>query len=257
MVTKISIITVCYNSASTIRDTLRSVADQTHPHIEHIIVDGGSSDETVSLVQQYRRHSGPLVSEPDRGIYDAMNKGLALASGDVVGFLNSDDAYADTNVLSRVAEVFAMQTVDACYGDLVYVAANNPNRVVRYWRSRPYQPGLCSRGWMPAHPTFYVRRQAYQRYGGFDDSLRIAADFEICLRLLEVQRLRVTYLPGVLVRMRTGGVSNASLRNVVRSNREVAQALRKHGFPAGLPLILGKLASKLAQLRWSLMAPRV
>lgn len=250
MALKISIITVCYNSAATIVDTLRSVAEQTYPDVEHIIVDGGSGDGTLSLVREFRRHSGPLVSEPDRGIYDAMNKGLALASGEVVGFLNSDDVFADPGVLGRIATAFEAAEVDACYGDLVYVAASSSDRVVRYWRSRPYQPGLCRRGWMPAHPTFYVRREAYQRYGGFDDSLHIAADFEICLRLLEVHRLRVTYLPGVLVRMRAGGVSNSSLRNVIRSNREVSWALRKHGYPAGLLLILGKLVSKLAQLRW-------
>jgi len=247
---RISVITVCYNSAATVRETLLSVAEQTHPDIEHIIVDGGSSDATLSLVQQYRRHSGPLISEPDRGIYDAMNKGLALATGEVVGFLNSDDVYADAGVLSRIAETFATPAADACYGDLVYVAASRPDRVVRYWRSRAYRPGLCRRGWMPAHPTFYVRREAYQRYGGFDESLRIAADFEICLRLLEVHRLPVIYLPGVLVKMRTGGASNSSLRNVIRSNREVAKALHKHGYPAGLLLIVLKLASKLAQLRW-------
>lgn len=247
---KISVITVCYNSAETLRDTLRSVAEQTHPEIEHIIVDGGSRDATLSLVQQYRRHAGPVISEPDRGIYDAMNKGLALATGEIIGFLNSDDVYADPDVLSRIAETFSTPAFDACYGDLVYVAAGRPDRVVRHWRSRPYQPGLCRRGWMPAHPTFYVRREAYQRHGGFDDSLRIAADFEICLRLLEVQRLPVKYLPGVLVKMRTGGVSNSSLRNVIHSNREVSKALRRHGYPAGFLLILLKLAGKLAQLRW-------
>lgn len=247
---KISVITVCYNSAATLRETLLSVAEQTHPDVEHIIVDGGSSDSSLSLVRQYRRHDGPLVSEPDRGIYDAMNKGLALATGDVVGFLNSDDVYADSHVLSRIAEVFAEPAVAACYGDLVYVAASRPDRVVRHWRSRPYRAGLCKRGWMPAHPTFYVRREAYKRHGGFDESLHIAADFEICLRLLEVQRLPATYLPGVLVKMRTGGVSNSSLKNVIRSNQEVSKALRKHGYPAGFLLILRKLAAKLTQLRW-------
>lgn len=252
MTTKISIITVCYNSAATIRETLESVAAQSHADIEHIIVDGGSRDETLALVHAHRAFAGPLVSEPDRGIYDAMNKGLALASGEIVGFLNSDDVLANPGVLSRIAAAFEAPEVDACYGDLVYVAASNPARVVRYWRSRDYELGLCRRGWMPAHPTFYVRRQAYQRHGGFDDSLRIAADFEICLRLLEVHRLRVTYLPQVLVKMRTGGVSNSSLRNVIRSNREVSWALRKHGYPSGWLLILGKLASKLTQLRWPL-----
>lgn len=256
MTIKISLITVCYNSAATIRDTLESVAAQTHPDIEHLIIDGGSSDDTLALVREHRRHPGPLVSEPDRGIYDAMNKGLALASGEVVGFLNSDDVLADPGVLSRIAATLAAPAVDGCYGDLVYVAARDPTRVVRHWRSRDYQPGLCRRGWMPAHPTFYLRRTAYQRHGGFDTSLRIAADFEICLRMLEVHRVRVTYLPGVLVRMRTGGVSNASLRNVIRSNREVSSALRKHGYPAGFLLILGKLASKLVQLRWSPTAGR-
>lgn len=248
MALKISLITVCYNSAATLRDTLESVAAQTHPDIEHIVVDGGSRDATLDLVRDHRRHDGPVVSEPDRGIYDAMNKGLALASGEVVGFLNSDDVLAGPGVLARIAEAFSSPSVEACYGDLVYVSARDPGRIVRYWRSRPYEPGLCRRGWMPAHPTFYVRRQVYERHGGFDLSLSIAADFEICLRLLEVHRLPVTYLPGVLVRMRMGGASNASLRNILRANREVSRALGKHGYPGGLWLILGKLASKLVQL---------
>lgn len=248
MTLKISLITVCYNSAATLRDTLESVAAQTHPDIEHIIVDGGSRDATLDLVRDHRRHDGPVVSEPDRGIYDAMNKGLAMASGEVVGFLNSDDVLAGPHVLARIAQAFEVPTIKGCYGDLVYVSTGDLGRVVRYWRSRPYEPGLCRWGWMPAHPTFYVRRGVYERYGGFDLSLSIAADFEICLRLLEVHRLPVTYLPGVLVRMRTGGASNASLRNIIRANREASRALQKHGYPGGLLRILRKPVSKLVQL---------
>lgn len=248
MALKISLITVCYNSAATLRDTLESVAAQTHPDIEHLIIDGGSLDATLDLVRAHRRHPGLVVSEPDRGIYDAMNKGLALATGEVVGFLNSDDVLADPDVLARIAGAFESSPVEACYGDLVYVSARDTDRIVRYWQSRPYEPGLCRRGWMPAHPTFYVRRRVYERHGGFDESLRIAADFEICLRLLEVQRLPAAYLPTVLVRMRMGGASNASLRNILRANREVSRALRKHGYRGGWWPILNKLASKLVQL---------
>lgn len=245
---KISIITVCFNSAGTIGDTMDSVAQQTHPDVEHIVVDGASRDRTVAIVQAHAKAPTILLSEPDRGIYDAMNKGLALATGDIVGFLNSDDVYAHSEVLAHIASAMRPQSVDACYGDLVLVDAGRGTRVVRYWKSAPHTHGLCARGWMPAHPTFYVRREAYLRHGGFDLSFQIAADFEMSLRLLDVKGLRSVHLPEVLVRMRTGGESTRSFASVVKGNREAARACIKHGLPGGAGFVLRKLASKLPQL---------
>ena len=244
---KISIITVCFNSAATIRDTLESVNAQDHPDVEHVVIDGGSRDGTHELVQSHKRRPGAVVSERDRGIYDAMNKGLARATGEVIGLLNADDVLAHPGVLSLIARAFEDPAVDACYGDLDYYRPDW-SRVVRRWRSRPYAPGLALRGWMPAHPTFYLRAAHYRQHGGYDSSLRIAADFELCLRMLEVHRLRARHLPQVLVHMRTGGASNAGLRSIWRSNREASEALRRHGYPGGLWVIARKLASKLPQL---------
>lgn len=245
---KISVVTVCYNSAATILDTLHSVNAQSHGDVEHVIVDGGSSDLTMELVRRHGRRLGAGRSGPDQGIYDAMNHGLGLATGEVVGFLNSDDMYADAGSLARVAEAFADPSVEACYGDLVYVSSRNTDRVLRYWKSRPHEPGLCGRGWMPAHPTFYVRRRVLERVGHFDLSFRIAADFEFCLRTLDVHRVTARYIPEVLVRMRAGGASNASLRNVLQANREAARAARMHGYPGGLAFFARKLFPKLVQL---------
>ncbi|TRZ56759.1 MAG: glycosyltransferase, partial [Rhodocyclaceae bacterium] len=198
---KISIVTACYNSESTIEDTLDSVAGQTHPDIEHIIVDGYSTDRTMEIVNRHRDGLGIVVSAPDNGIYDAMNKGIALASGDVIGFLNSDDCFAGPGELEFVAQAFEDPAVDACHADLVYVAERDPGRVVRYWKSAEYRYGQFRTGWMPAHPTFYVRRSVYQKFGGFDLQFRLQADFELTMRLLEVHRIRSVHIPRVLVRM--------------------------------------------------------
>jgi glycosyltransferase involved in cell wall biosynthesis len=244
---KISIITVCYNSAATLADTLASVREQSYPHIEHIVVDGASTDGSLEIIRANGQRVANFVSEPDRGIYDAMNKGIQLVTGDVVGFLNSDDVFAHNEVISRIAQAMLEPSVDACFGDLVYVSQNDTNKVVRYWKSREYQPGLCAKGWMPAHPTFYARTSIYQRHGGFDLGLKLQADFEMALRLLDIGRIRTTYLPEVLVRMRTGGASNGSFRNVLQGNLEAAQACRKHGLPGGFRFIAGKILSRIPQ----------
>jgi glycosyltransferase len=246
--TRISIVTVCLNSAHTLGDTLASVNAQTLPDIEHIVIDGGSADETQDLVRTQGKRVVRFVSERDRGIYDAMNKGLALASGDVVGFLNADDAFASTNAAATIAAAFEQDEAQACYGDVVYVGADDPSRVLRYWRSGPYRRGQCAGGWAPPHPTFYVRREALLRHGGFDDRLRVAADFEMALRLLDVLGLPVRYIPEVLVRMRAGGVSNGSLRGILRGHRDMAAALRAHGLPAGWGWSAQRLARRVPQL---------
>ncbi len=244
---KISVVTVVFNGADTIEDTLRSVAGQTHDDVEHIVIDGASSDSTMEIVNRYRDHLAVVVSEPDRGLYDAMNKGIARATGEVVGTLNADDVYAHADVLRKVATVFADPKVDACYADLVYVARNSPEKVVRYWTSQSFQPGLFRRGWLPAHPTFFVRRSVYQRYGTFDLDYRIQSDFELTMRLLEVHRIRSVYVPEIFVRMRMGGTTNRSLANIIRGNLESYRACRKHGLAVTPWFFVTKILSRLPQ----------
>ena len=238
----ISLITVCFNSEEHIADTLRSVDSQTWRHREHIIVDGSSTDGTLRTVDRHRRDWRRVISEPDRGIYDAMNKGLALAQGEVVGFINSDDFYASADALARVGQAFTDPSVDACYGDLCYVGRDQPNQVVRYWRSSEFRPGLFRTGWCPPHPTFFVRRHVYERLGGFNLGYRMGNDVELMARFLEVHRIRTLYLAELLVKMRMGGASNQSWRAVLLQNREIWRAMQDlHMKPALLPFVGGKL----------------
>jgi glycosyltransferase involved in cell wall biosynthesis len=227
---KISVITVCYNSKKTIADTLLSVRSQNHPYIEHIIVDGGSEDETLAVVAIEGMPNHVLISEKDEGIYDAMNKGLKRASGDVIGFLNSDDFYADSDVLGKVAAVFQDESVEACYADLVYVTPDN-SRVARHWKSKVFAKGDFAKGWCPAHPTFYVRRSALERLDLFDQSFKLAADVEFMMRYLEGGKVKSVYIPHVLVRMRLGGATNQSWGNILQQNREIFVALQKNKVP--------------------------
>jgi glycosyltransferase involved in cell wall biosynthesis len=247
MALKMSVVTVCRDSARTIADTLASVNAQTHPDIEHVVIDGGSADGTQQLVQSQARRLGYFVSEPDRGIYDAMNKGFEAATGDVVGFLNADDVFATPESAARIAAAFEAG-VDCCYGDVVYVDADEPSRVIRYWRAGPYVRGQCATGWAPPHPTLYVRREAMLGCGGFDARMRIAADFEFALRLLDVAGLTARYVPEVLVRMRAGGASNRSLKNILQGHRELATALRRHGLPAGWAWSARRILHRVPQL---------
>lgn len=243
---KISIVTVCYNSASTIEDALMSVIHQDFNNVEHIVIDGNSTDNTVPILNSYR-HISTLISEPDHGIYDAMNKGIALATGDVVGFLNADDFYADNTVLSQVAESFQDTKLDACFADLVYVDKKDSTKVVRYWKSCSFISGLFKRGWMPAHPTFFVRRRVYERLGLFDLRFPRQADFELTMRFLEVHKIRSVYIPEVWVRMRMGGASNNSIRGVIKGNLEAYRACKLHGLDVGPLFILRKVLSRLPQ----------
>jgi glycosyltransferase involved in cell wall biosynthesis len=243
---KISIITVSYNSAATIQDTINSIANQTYSDIEHIIVDGNSTDGTVRLVQSACSVT-KFISEPDNGIYDAMNKGIALATGDVIGTLNADDFYIDDDVLNKIAAVFADPSIDACYADLIYVEAEDTNQIVRYWQSRPYVPGLFKRGWMPAHPTFFVRRHLYEELGNFDLAFKIQSDFELTMRFLEIYRIKSAYLPKILVKMRIGGVSNNSLKTILKGNIEAYRACKKNNLSITPLFNLQKIASRIPQ----------
>jgi len=210
---KISIITATWNSAATIENAILSVASQEYPDLEHIIVDGNSSDGTLPIVFRYEHLIDKLISEPDHGIYDAMNKGISLATGEVIGILNSDDFYANAHVLAKVARVFVDPAVDTCYGDLIYVDPTNVNKITRYWKASAHHPRSFYQGWMPPHPTFFVRRSVYERHGKFNVSLGTAADYELTLRLLLKHRVSTNYIPEVLVHMRAGGASNASIRS--------------------------------------------
>jgi glycosyltransferase len=244
----ISVVTVSLNSACSICDTIESVNAQSYGPLEHIFVDGASADDTPLLIKARASRQPRLVSEPDGGIYDGMNKGIALASGEVVGFLNSDDAFASPEAVAAIAKAFERADTQACYGDVVYVSANDPTRVIRYWRAGPYRRGQCAQGWAPPHPTLYVRREALLRLGGFDERLRVAADFEMSLRLLDVAGLSVRYIPEVLVRMRAGGASNGSLRGILRGHRDMAAALHANGLPAGWGWSVRRLARRIPQV---------
>jgi glycosyltransferase involved in cell wall biosynthesis len=216
--THISIITATYNAASTLKDSLQSVSIQTVAP-EHVIVDGASFDATITIAKNHSGHIIQISSEPDNGIYDAMNKGISKVTGDIVGILNADDFYADPRVLERVAEVFEDESIDACYGDLCYVDHNNTDKVIRYWSSGDYNYRKFYSGWMPPHPTFFVRKAVYERYGLFNLELSSAADYELMLRFLVRHRIKMAYIPEVLVHMRTGGVSNSTLANRLRANK--------------------------------------
>lgn len=237
--TKLSVITVCFNSVETIEDTIRSVASQSHPDIEYVIVDGGSTDGTLAIIDKYRRQITTVISEPDQGIYDAMNKGIDIATGDIVAFINADDFYASDNVLEKIVEAFNDPQIDAIYGDLCYVKKNNPSQTVRYWKSSPFVPTSFEKGWCPPHPTFVVRRHFYKRLGVFNLRYQIAADVELMMRFLEVHRLKTRYIPEVLVNMRMGGTTNQSIRNIIKQNREILTALREHGLRSSSMRLLG------------------
>lgn len=220
---KISIITATHNSAATIRDTLACIASQKYANIEHIIVDGLSKDNTLDIVKEFS-HVAKVISEKDKGIYDAMNKGVQLATGDIIGILNSDDFYTDPSVLEKVAAAFKDPAVEAVYGDLQYVKQDDVQVVTRTWKSGKFEKRYLYYGWMPPHPTFFVRRYIYDKCGLFNTTLRSAADYELMLRVLLKFDACAQYIPEVLVKMRVGGASNASLKNRIKANKEDAMA---------------------------------
>ena len=210
-----------------------------------MVIDGGSTDGTLDVLHAHRNQIDVLVSEPDRGIYDALNKGISRARGDIVGFLHADDVYADREVLSDISSNFSNNRIDAVYGDLVYVDNLMPPRVIRYWKGGMYDPKKLAWGWMPPHPTFYVRRSVYQELGAFDTSFQIAADYDCMLRLLG-RGITVAYIPRVLVKMRWGGASNRSLKNIIQKSREDYRALRANAI-GGLGTLICKNLSKAPQ----------
>jgi glycosyltransferase len=248
---EISVITATWNCKATVADCLASVAGQTHPHIEHVVVDGASTDGTLGVLQAHREQLAVLHSAPDQGIYDALNKGLALATGDVVGFLHADDLYAHPGVLAQVAAAFEDPAVCAVYGDLRYVRKDKTSQVVRHWASSPFTRQRLAWGWMPPHPTLYVRRGWYERIGGFDTRYRIAADYLSILQLFSQPGFQASYLPEVLVHMRLGGASNKSVKAVARKSLEDWRALRQTGVGAwgGVGALVWKNLSKVSQFQ--------
>ena len=243
---KISVITAVYNRRDTLQDALDSIASQSHGALEHVVVDGASTDGTNDILQRNRERIAVLVSEPDKGIYDALNKGIQLSSGDVIGFLHADDVFADENAVSRIASVFEDPDVEAVYGDLQYVSNKDISRTIRYWHAGVFTAGRLAWGWMPPHPTLYVRRRVYDRLGAFDTRYRIAADYDCILRFLGRGGIVPTYIPEVLVKMRVGGASNRSISNIFQKSREDYQALRGNGV-GGLGALAWKNMSKLHQ----------
>ena len=224
---KISIITVSYNSESTILDTIQSVNKQDYSNLEYVIVDGLSNDKTLDIINQ--NHKGVLLSEKDKGIYDAMNKGIDLATGDVIGILNSDDFYAENMVVSEVAKIFNQKDCDAVYADLLYVDEKDTKKVIRKWISGFYKKNSFLTGWMPPHPTLFLKKEVYNKFGKFNLQLKSAADYELMLRMLYKHNLKVEYLPMVTVHMRTGGQSNSSIKNRIKANKEDRLAWKING----------------------------
>ncbi len=225
---KISVITATYNSAATVRDTLESVRKQDHPDIEHVIVDGRSMDGTLEIVAGFS-HISKIISEKDSGIYDAMNKGIRMTTGEVIGILNSDDVYIGGDVLSTVAKAFADPAVMTVYADLQYVHPDDLDKIQRTWITGPFRENSFYYGWMPPHPTFFVRKEVYDRIGLFNTDLRSAADYELMLRILLKYHISTHYIPRVIVKMRAGGMSNATLFNRLRANREDRLAWKLNG----------------------------
>ena len=244
---KISIITAVFNAADTIEETLLSVAQQTHQNVEHVVVDGGSSDATPKIIACHRDKLARFISEPDHGVYDAMNKGLALASGEVVGFLNADDVYADKDVLSRVVDIMERESLDALFGDVEFFRPEDPTRTVRRYRSARFSPDQIALGWMPAHPALFLRRRVYENYGLFRTDYRIAGDFEYCARIFHGNTLAYRNIPETLVRMRTGGISTSGWRNTLLLNKEVLRACRENGIDTNILKIFSKYPAKLLE----------
>ena len=222
---KISIITVCYNSGKTIEDTFKSVQSQSYKDIEYIVIDGGSKDNTLELINQYKEIIDYTVSEKDNGLYDAMNKGIEKATGDVIGFLNSDDLFCDDMAVEKVMNVFNENSkIDSVYADIYYVDQNNTDKIVRKWITGKQK--TFKKGWHPAHPTLYIKKKVYNQYGGFNLKFKLASDFEIMLRFIEKYKISTIYLPEPLIKMRLGGETNKSVENIFRQNKECIKAFK-------------------------------
>jgi glycosyltransferase len=243
---KISVITAVYNNKHTVSQTLRSILSQTHTFIESIVIDGGSTDGTIDVLNNFKNKLSFISSEPDTGIYDALNKGIGYATGDIVGFLHADDIFENNFVLEDIAKIFENPIVDAVYGDLVYVNNEDASKVLRYWKSSDFNNSNLAYGWMPPHPTLYVRRSIYDKFGLFDTRYSISADYDLVLRFFGGDKLTTAYMPKVLVRMRVGGVSNRSLSTILLKTFEDFCIAKRNGV-GGFLTILCKNFCKIPQ----------
>ncbi|MCK4795116.1 MAG: glycosyltransferase [Desulfobacteraceae bacterium] len=244
---KISIITVCLNSADTIEDTIRSILSQDYKDIEYIVVDGSSSDGTLDILTKYHDQIHEYISEPDKGVYDAMNKGIKLSNGDIIATLNADDFYADETVVSNMVGFMQSNGLDAAYGDLAYIDPNNSDHVTRFWKAGEYKRGAFYHGWVVPHPTFFCRKQVFEKYGYFNEKFQVAADFELLLRFIEKHQIKVGYLPKVIVKMRAGGKANV-LRGIIRGNWEIIRSFRLNNLRLSPWFFILKPATKISQL---------
>jgi glycosyltransferase len=242
---KVSIITATYNSKITLQEAIASIASQKEANIEYIVIDGRSTDGTLDLVKD-NDTIVRYISEPDQGIYDALNKGIKFATGDIIGFLHSDDLFASNTIIARIASEFKNQAIDGVYGDLEYVDKKNTKRVIRRWKSEPFYPKLLKEGWMPAHPTLFLRKSVYEKHGLFNLSYKIAADYDFMLRILQDKTLKFSYLAAVITRMRTGGASNRSIKNIVQKTKEDYKAVTSNKV-GGWFTIVRKNTSKVKQ----------
>ena len=244
---RVSIITIVFNNATTVSDAVQSVLSQDYKDIEYIVIDGKSTDGTVEIIEKYGSLIDTFISEPDGGLYDAINKGIYLATGDVIGLLHSDDVFANDHVVSDIVKTFESQNVDSVYGDLDYVERDNMNGIVRKWKSGPYDRKNFIYGWMPPHPTFYVRKSCFEKYGYYDMTFGSAADYELMLRLLFKFDVTAAYLPEVMVKMRVGGKSNASIKNRIMANSQDYRAWLKNGLKPKFYTRILKPLQKLPQ----------
>lgn len=248
---KISIITVTFNSGKTLHDTIQSVFSQSYPNIEYILIDGSSKDNTVEIIKEYKsQFCGRMkwISEPDKGLYDAMNKGIRMATGDIVGIINSDDFYHRTDIIAKVAEAFQDKAVQAVYGDIRFVDPDNLKKTVRYYSSKNFSPRRFRYGFMPAHPTFFTYRKYFDEFGYYKTDYRIAADYELLIRFLYTYHLKIKYLPIDFMKMRTGGASTASIKSNLLLNKEIVRACRENGIWTCMPLLFLKYFVKVFEL---------
>ena len=247
---KISIITATYNSEVTLSSCMTSVLQQSYQNIEYLIIDGNSTDETLELVKQHQvqfpQIEFKILSEPDNGIYDALNKGVQLAAGEVIGFVHSDDILANNQIISKIANQFDKENIDGVYGDLQYVNKNNISKIIRYWKSTSFNSSLLTKGWMPAHPTLFLKKEVYEKHGEFNLSFKISADYDFILRIFKDDSLKFTYLPCLITKMRVGGASNRSLKNFFKKSREDYKAIKSNNIGNFLTLIR-KNTSKIKQ----------
>lgn len=243
---KISIITVCFNSSKTITDTIISVNNQSYSNIEHIFIDGLSTDDTVRIINLNSNRPNIIISEKDSGLYDAINKGILNATGDVIGLLHSDDILHSSEIISNLISKIYSENLDGIYGDLQYVDKKNTNKIIRLWKSCEFNPNLLRKGWMPAHPTLILKKEVYSKHGLFNKSFKISADYDFMLRILKDSNLKFAYLPKVVTKMRVGGASNRNIKNIIKKSKEDYRAIRSNNIGGFITLIL-KNTSKIKQ----------